>query len=199
MADKTRALCSILVVIFLLCMASGSMIARSEERRNVLVIIGDDAGFETQVYNNTVCKTPNLNRLAKRSVIFKNAFTSVSSCSPSRSAILTGEICNYFTVLMQSCHFIYHASLDGNHNTTTALPPSKPSLSPPPPTPTPSPHPHSPTPTSSPPPPPPHPFTPSPAHQLYLQTEVLFLSLLHRNKENKLLLFWQNTVLLTQT
>ena len=51
---------------------------------------GDDAGFESQVYNNTVCKTPNINALARKSVIFKHAFTSVSSCSPSRSAILTG-------------------------------------------------------------------------------------------------------------
>lgn len=53
-------------------------------------ILADDAGFETQAYNNTVCKTPNLNALAQRSLIFRNAYTSVSSCSPSRSAILTG-------------------------------------------------------------------------------------------------------------
>ncbi|XP_041363361.1 N-sulphoglucosamine sulphohydrolase-like [Gigantopelta aegis] len=59
-------------------------------KRNVLVFVGDDAGFESQVYNNSVCWTPNLNRLAQRSVIFKHAYTSVSSCSPSRSAILTG-------------------------------------------------------------------------------------------------------------
>ena len=70
------------------------------ERRNILILVGDDAGFETQVYNNSVCKTPHLNSLAKRSVIFKNAFTSVSSCSPSRSAILTGK-------LFISCMLLY--------------------------------------------------------------------------------------------
>ena len=47
-------------------------------------ITADDAGFETQVYNNSICKTPNLDALAERSLTFKNAFTSVSSCSPSR-------------------------------------------------------------------------------------------------------------------
>lgn len=62
----------------------------SARSKNVLVLIGDDAGFETQVYNNSVCKTPNLNRLAASSLVFKNAFTSVSSCSPSRSVILSG-------------------------------------------------------------------------------------------------------------
>lgn len=59
-------------------------------QQNVLIIVGDDAGFETQVYNNSICRTPNLNQLAQRSLVFKNAFTSVSSCSPSRSAILSG-------------------------------------------------------------------------------------------------------------
>lgn len=50
----------------------------------------DDAGFETEVYNNSVVHTPHLRSLAQRSLVFSNAFTSVSSCSPSRSAILTG-------------------------------------------------------------------------------------------------------------
>ncbi|XP_029950991.1 N-sulfoglucosamine sulfohydrolase [Salarias fasciatus] len=60
------------------------------KRRNVLLIIADDAGFETDVYNNSAVHTPHLHALAQRSVVFSNAFTSVSSCSPSRSAILTG-------------------------------------------------------------------------------------------------------------
>lgn len=78
------------VTTFLILLSSISTIATSNERKNVLIIIGDDAGFETQVYDNMVCKTPNLNALGKRSVIFRKAFTSVSSCSPSRSTILTG-------------------------------------------------------------------------------------------------------------
>ncbi|TRY86289.1 hypothetical protein DNTS_034180 [Danionella cerebrum] len=50
----------------------------------------DDGGFETDVYNHTVVQTPHLRALSERSLIFKNAFSSVSSCSPSRSTILTG-------------------------------------------------------------------------------------------------------------
>lgn len=41
-------------------------------------------------YRNRICQTPNLDRLAKQSLIFNNAFASVSSCSPSRASILTG-------------------------------------------------------------------------------------------------------------
>lgn len=56
----------------------------------MLLIVADDGGFETSFYGNTHCKTPHLDELAKSSLVFNNAFTSVSSCSPSRSAILTG-------------------------------------------------------------------------------------------------------------
>ncbi|XP_054635610.1 N-sulphoglucosamine sulphohydrolase isoform X1 [Dunckerocampus dactyliophorus] len=73
----------------LCCLALLFSFAQSKTR-NVLLIIADDAGFETDVYNNSVVHTPHLHSLAERSLVFNNAFTSVSSCSPSRSTILTG-------------------------------------------------------------------------------------------------------------
>lgn len=57
---------------------------------SILIFSADDGGFETQIYGNPICKTPHLDKLASKSIIFKNAFTSVSSCSPSRSTILSG-------------------------------------------------------------------------------------------------------------
>lgn len=54
------------------------------------MMVADDGGFESPVYGNAHCKTPYLDQLAARSVVFNQAYTSVSSCSPSRSAILTG-------------------------------------------------------------------------------------------------------------
>ncbi|XP_070152839.1 N-sulphoglucosamine sulphohydrolase [Polyergus mexicanus] len=59
-------------------------------QKNVLLLLADDAGFEMRSYLNKICQTPNLDKLAKESLLFNNAYTSVSSCSPSRSAILTG-------------------------------------------------------------------------------------------------------------
>lgn len=53
-------------------------------------VAADDGGFESGAYNNTAINTPNLDALARRSLIFRNAFTSVSSCSPSRASLLTG-------------------------------------------------------------------------------------------------------------
>lgn len=60
------------------------------ESRNVLMMVADDAGKEMKIYGNTACKMPHLDHLAEQSVAFTSAFTTVSSCSPSRSAILTG-------------------------------------------------------------------------------------------------------------
>lgn len=48
---------------------------------------GDDAGFQMGAYNNTDILTPNWDALAARSVVFRHGFTSVSSCSPSRSEV----------------------------------------------------------------------------------------------------------------
>ena len=58
--------------------------------KNVLLIVADNAGFESSSYGNHKCKTPYINEFSKKSLVFRNAFSSVSSCSPSRSAILTG-------------------------------------------------------------------------------------------------------------
>lgn len=55
-------------------------------------LLADDGGFEIGAYRNRMCQTPNLDSLAKRSLIFNNAFASVSSCSPSRASILTGRL-----------------------------------------------------------------------------------------------------------
>lgn len=41
-------------------------------------------------YGNTVCKTPNLDRLALEGVKFENAFNTSPTCSPSRASLLTG-------------------------------------------------------------------------------------------------------------
>ena len=59
-------------------------------QKNVLLMFIDDGGFQMGVYGNKAAKTPNIDNFAKRAVLFKHGFTSVSSCSPSRSALLTG-------------------------------------------------------------------------------------------------------------
>ncbi|XP_018600907.2 N-sulfoglucosamine sulfohydrolase [Scleropages formosus] len=78
-------------VALLVCILTLSCCGEANSaKRNVLLVVADDAGFESEVYNNTAVHTPHLRALAQRSLVFRNAFTTVSSCSPSRSTILTG-------------------------------------------------------------------------------------------------------------
>nr|XP_045369454.1 N-sulphoglucosamine sulphohydrolase-like [Camelus bactrianus] len=73
-----------------LLLALGICCAHRARPRNVLLILADDGGFESGAYNNSAIATPHLDALARRSLLFRNAFTSVSSCSPSRASLLTG-------------------------------------------------------------------------------------------------------------
>ena len=78
-----------LSVTLLLLLVSATALP-TDDKKNVLLIFIDDGGFQMGVYGNKAVKTPNIDNFAKRAVVFKHGFTSVSSCSPSRSALLTG-------------------------------------------------------------------------------------------------------------
>ncbi|MBU0990967.1 MAG: sulfatase [Proteobacteria bacterium] len=55
-----------------------------------MLIVSDDLGLQTGCYGDSIATTPNLDKLAEEGVCFQNAFVTHSSCSPSRSSILTG-------------------------------------------------------------------------------------------------------------
>ena len=59
-------------------------------RRNILMMVTDDQGLDAGCYGNPVLKTPNLDKLASEGTRFTWAFCTTSSCSASRSVILTG-------------------------------------------------------------------------------------------------------------
>jgi arylsulfatase A-like enzyme len=60
-------------------------------RPNVLFIAVDDLRPELACYGNPVAKTPNLDRLAARGVLFSHAYCQQAVCSPSRSSLMTGR------------------------------------------------------------------------------------------------------------
>ena len=58
---------------------------------NIIQIVSDDHGFRhSEPYGDTFVKTPNMNRLAKESMLFDYAFAASPLCSPSRCCIATG-------------------------------------------------------------------------------------------------------------
>lgn len=65
---------------------------RAADRPNIILIIGDDISWDDfGCYGNSTARTPNVDRLAARGIRFTNAFLTASSCSPSRSSIVTGR------------------------------------------------------------------------------------------------------------
>jgi arylsulfatase A-like enzyme len=58
---------------------------------NLLFIMTDEQAANTmKAYGNSKIATPNLNRVAEESVVFKNAYVSQPVCTPARSTIMTG-------------------------------------------------------------------------------------------------------------
>ncbi len=59
---------------------------------NFLIFVADDQGErDLGCYGHGVLRTPNIDRLAAEGTRFDRAFLTISSCSPSRSSILTGR------------------------------------------------------------------------------------------------------------
>jgi choline-sulfatase len=65
--------------------------AKSPAKPNVLFIAVDDLRPDIGCYGNTIAKTPNLDRLAARGIVFNRAYCQQAVCSPSRSSLLTGR------------------------------------------------------------------------------------------------------------
>ena len=83
------------VWLVLLALVVGVMPASGEEngtRPNILFAIADDWGWpHASAYGDPVVKTPTFDRIASEGLLFRNAFVSSPSCTPSRNAILTGQ------------------------------------------------------------------------------------------------------------
>jgi N-acetylglucosamine-6-sulfatase len=65
--------------------------AAEAKRPNVLFILTDDQRWDALgLTGNKHLKTPNMDRLGREGVYFRNAFCTTSLCSPSRASILSG-------------------------------------------------------------------------------------------------------------
>ncbi len=74
---------------------AGTLTSIAESRQptpNIVFIMSDDhAAHAISAYGSKVNKTPNIDRLAKEGMRFKNCFVVNSICTPSRAAIFTGK------------------------------------------------------------------------------------------------------------
>lgn len=100
---KTKMQRLILVLVILLLLAGGQGATQGQrqatQKPNILFCFADDWGryasifaeLEKQPSPNQVVKTPNVDRIAREGVLFRRAFVNAPSCTPCRSALLTGR------------------------------------------------------------------------------------------------------------
>jgi len=83
----------LLSLIGICCLSTGMFHHKSSVKApNIILIIGDDiSADDIGVYGNKAIRTPNIDLLAKNGLKFDNLFLTASSCSPSRTSILTGR------------------------------------------------------------------------------------------------------------
>ncbi|MGA2501602.1 MAG: sulfatase-like hydrolase/transferase [Tepidisphaeraceae bacterium] len=83
MARINLILSAVLVVVI----AAGSYAA---EKLNILFVVVDDLKPTIGCYGDAVARTPNLDRLGARGMVFDRAYCLQAVCAPSRNATLTG-------------------------------------------------------------------------------------------------------------
>ena len=77
--------------IFLLFSCKSKTQETIPQQPNIVLIIADDVSWnDLGAYGHPKIKTPNLDKLAKDGMLFTEAFLTTSSCSPSRTSIISG-------------------------------------------------------------------------------------------------------------
>jgi choline-sulfatase len=77
---------TLLVALMLAPLAS----LEAAPKPNILFIAVDDLRPDLGCYGNKIIKTPNIDRIAARGIVFNKAYCQQAVCSPSRTAIMTG-------------------------------------------------------------------------------------------------------------
>ncbi|QIF01132.1 sulfatase [Roseimicrobium sp. ORNL1] len=94
----------LLLSLLLLCVTSLHAAAAAGPKKNVLFIMADDFRPELATYGSPAI-TPNLDKLAARSVQFDRAYCQQAVCNPSRSSMLTGLRPDTLRIWNNGTHF----------------------------------------------------------------------------------------------
>ena len=103
--------------IFALIALSG--IVAAAEKPNVLFLISDDLNNYLGCYGDPRAKTPNIDELASRGVMFERAYCTFPLCGPSRNSMLTGLYPNSTGILSNAQ--IFRQTIPEHHSLSQAF------------------------------------------------------------------------------
>ncbi len=90
--NTSEKLNALFAISFLFFVQQSETLAQSSKQPNIIFIFADDMGFgDLGCYGNRVIRTPKLDKMASEGVLFTNFTVSSPVCSPSRTAIMTGQ------------------------------------------------------------------------------------------------------------
>jgi N-sulfoglucosamine sulfohydrolase len=135
---------SVRMVVVLLALAASRVVFAAPP--NVILFIADDVSWNDYgCYGNSAARTPNIDALAEHGIRFDRAFLTASSCSPSRSSIITGRYPHnngkaaelhkpisghlpWFPEILRSAG--YYTALSGKHHMSSTAPKTGPAARP---------------------------------------------------------------------
>jgi len=72
---------------------------------NVVMILADDLGWvDLACYGSKFYQTPHIDALAKRGMLFTEAYAANPLCSPTRASIITGRWPSRIGITLPHCH-----------------------------------------------------------------------------------------------
>ncbi len=88
-----------------MCALTAATPALAAPKPNIVFILADDlGGHDVGCYGSTFYKTPNIDALARRGMLFRNAYSASPLCSPTRASILTGLAPARIGITAPNCH-----------------------------------------------------------------------------------------------
>src|SRR5207249_11564134 len=81
---------NLLVLLFVAPLGFAAPSPAAEKPNFVIMMCDDQRWDQMSCAGNTVLKTPNMDRIAREGILFKNMLVTNSLCSPSRASLLTG-------------------------------------------------------------------------------------------------------------
>jgi arylsulfatase A-like enzyme len=82
---------TLLPLLFILIFSFGGTASKAQQKPNIVFIFADDMGYKDCGFTgSSFCETPNIDALAKKGMVFNNAYAGAGNCAPSRACLISG-------------------------------------------------------------------------------------------------------------